>query len=116
MSSQIPAHSRLGDPDFEERAQAFAEAEDLPCRANPDAWFSDDPEDRMFAMRVCSWCEHKVACLERALVLEEQDRAAHNERRPRRHGIWGETTPMQRSRIAAARKRVQPKKKEKVNA
>ncbi|WP_435252205.1 WhiB family transcriptional regulator [Streptomyces tendae] len=49
----------------------------LPCRLDPDAWFSTDATERHGAARQCHACPLLLACQQHALANREQ------------HGVWG---------------------------
>jgi hypothetical protein len=50
---------------------------DLPCRTNPEPFFSDDPTERQYAAKQCHRCPLLLACMRHALAADEQ------------HGVWG---------------------------
>ncbi|MCI3153201.1 WhiB family transcriptional regulator [Streptomyces sp. GB4-14] len=56
----------------------------LPCRLDPDTWFSDNSRERDAAVRLCRTCPLQQACAEQAIA----------EREP--HGVWGGTTTADR--------------------
>ncbi|MFF9205118.1 WhiB family transcriptional regulator [Streptomyces sp. NPDC014986] len=56
----------------------------LPCRLDPDTWFSDNARERDAAVRLCRTCPVQQACAEFAI----------SEREP--HGVWGGTTAADR--------------------
>ena len=56
----------------------------LPCRLDPDSWYSDDAGDRNAAVRACRNCPLQQACAEYALDNREP------------WGVWGATTPADR--------------------
>jgi hypothetical protein len=56
----------------------------LPCRLDPDVWFSDHARDRDAAARLCRTCPLREACAEYALTEREE------------HGVWGGTTAADR--------------------
>ncbi len=70
---------------------------DTPCRADPDLWYSDDPDAAREATRVCCGCPLATACLEAALDIERGLVAS------RRHGVWGGLTPHQRAAMDQSR-------------
>ncbi|GGQ48628.1 WhiB family transcriptional regulator [Streptomyces asoensis] len=49
----------------------------LPCRLDPDPFFSSSPTDRQYAARQCHGCPLLLACMRHALAADEQ------------HGVWG---------------------------
>ena len=49
----------------------------LPCRTDPDAFFSPDPVERSYAARECHRCPLLLECMRYALAADEQ------------HGVWG---------------------------
>ncbi|MEV5953752.1 WhiB family transcriptional regulator [Streptomyces sp. NPDC051987] len=50
----------------------------VPCRLDPDLWFSPDPVDRHYAVRQCrTACPLLLACMRRHATSTE------------RHGVWG---------------------------
>jgi WhiB family redox-sensing transcriptional regulator len=62
----------------------------LPCKTNPELWFSDDVQDRSEAIAECFMCPKRQECAE--LGQDEE------------HGIWGGNTP--EARAALKRERV----------
>ncbi|NUR64382.1 MAG: WhiB family transcriptional regulator [Streptomyces sp.] len=49
----------------------------LPCRTEPDRWFSPSPVERDAAARQCHGCPLLLDCMRYALAADE------------RHGVWG---------------------------
>lgn len=49
----------------------------LPCRTDPDRWYSTDPAERHDAARQCHRCPLLLACMQYALAAGEE------------HGVWG---------------------------
>ncbi|MGI3198478.1 WhiB family transcriptional regulator [Streptomyces sp. GTA36] len=56
----------------------------LPCRLQPEPFFSDDSRERAAAVRLCRDCPLRVPCA--AYALEERVS----------HGVWGGTTEAER--------------------
>lgn len=46
--------------------------EPVPCRADPDAWTSEDPDERAYAARACVDCPLIVQCARFARLNAEQ--------------------------------------------
>jgi len=49
----------------------------LPCRLDPDPFFSADPTERQYAAKQCHRCPLLLECMRYALAADEQ------------HGVWG---------------------------
>lgn len=79
--------------------------EDAPCRETDADIFHPDGRapDYRPALRVCARCPFTTRCLDYALRLETADGT--------RSGVWGGTTPSQRSAISAT-SRVHPQQVE----
>ena len=60
------------------------DAVETPCQAEPDLWFSTDPDGIEYAKAICARCPVREACLAAAIELGE------------REGIWGGKTPAER--------------------
>ncbi len=68
----------------------------LPCRADPDAWFDMDQDGNgATAKRACGACEFRSACLDAALHFEA-GRIAGGSQSGDRWGIWGGMDPHER--------------------
>lgn len=73
-----------------------------PCSADPEPWFSDDPEERAEAVAACGYCPLLGPCRELALPRELALRPSN------RHGVWAGVDfeqPRQENRAAQARDR-----------
>ncbi|MFJ8934056.1 WhiB family transcriptional regulator [Streptomyces sp. NPDC102364] len=71
-----------------------ADAGPPPCSALPDLWFPErgnTDEQRRYADRVCSMCEHQKTCRDAARDNDEP------------HGIWGGESTRQRQHAKRAR-------------
>jgi len=90
MSSARPGRMRLAHG-------IFTPETTTPCATNPDAWY--DPKlttgqgNPGRARDMCAPCPHVEQCLTAALKYEWGQPVSY------RHGVWGGTTPLQRSRI-----------------
>lgn len=58
-------------------AALTATTRSLPCREDPEPWYSPDPTERAYAARQCHACPLLFACMKQALAAGEQ------------HGVWG---------------------------
>lgn len=65
-------------------ADLTARTPGLPCRLDPETWFSDNSRQRDAAARLCRDCPLRVECADHAL----------QKRIP--HGVWGGTTAAER--------------------
>lgn len=54
-----------------------ASTPNLPCRLDPDAFFSTDPTERQYAATLCGPCPIRLQCASYAIANDEQD------------GVWG---------------------------
>lgn len=61
----------------------------LPCKTNPELWFSDNTEDRSEAVAECFMCPQRQEC---ANLGENEE-----------HGIWGGNTPEVRAELKRQR-------------
>lgn len=75
------------------------EHDDLPCKSAPDLFFEaekDEPDGLStnmkfrLAKKLCDACPIRRECLHHAIVNNIQ------------HGVWGQTTPLERSYIKKA--------------
>lgn len=72
-------------------ADLTARTPGLPCRLDPDTFFSDNSRDRAAAVRLCRTCPLQQACAAHAI----------EEREP--HGVWGGTTAADRRSFGEGR-------------
>ena len=63
-----------------------------PCQAEPDLWFSNNPDDIFEAKTACSTCPIVNACASMALKLQPSD------------GIWAGKVPDERPRTHGYRR------------
>ena len=68
----------------------------LCAQADPDAWYPEH-HAQPWAKRICAACPVRAQCLEYALSGADTWRGITT-------GIWGGTTPRERSRLRQARK------------
>ncbi|WP_272914498.1 WhiB family transcriptional regulator [Ornithinimicrobium cavernae] len=80
--------------------QAARQATDLPCRAEPDLFFAERPQDIERAKSLCAACPLRELCLQTALELEEP------------WGVWGGELVERGRVIARKRPRGRPRKNE----
>ncbi len=88
------------------RTQATADAIRIPgqwaervlcAQADPDVWYPEHHALIARAKRICATCPVRAECLEYALSGADTWRGITT-------GIWGGTTPRERSRLRQARK------------
>lgn len=78
-------------PHFKELTVMASEA-DVPCRVDPELWFSTDREEEHQAAEICRHCPIQTQCLEWALEANE------------RHGTWGGLTADERRSLIRRRR------------
>ena len=71
---------------------------DIPCRADPDLWFAESPEDVEFAKALCTECPVRDLCLSGA------------KRRREPWGVWRGQLFLQGNVIPRKRPRGRPRK------
>lgn len=71
---------------------------EIPCRADPDLWFAESPEDVEFAKALCGGCPIQKACLARALERAEP------------WGVWGGELIIRGAIVPRKRPRGRPRK------
>jgi WhiB family transcriptional regulator, redox-sensing transcriptional regulator len=69
----------------------------LCAQADPDTWYPDNHAQAVAATRICATCPVRAECLDYALSGAETWRGITT-------GIWGGTTPRERSPRRQARK------------
>jgi WhiB family transcriptional regulator, redox-sensing transcriptional regulator len=69
----------------------------LCAQADPDAWYPEHRAQAVVAKRICAACPVRAQCLEYALSGADTWRGITT-------GIWGGTTPRERSRLRQTRK------------
>jgi WhiB family redox-sensing transcriptional regulator len=75
-----------------------APARELPCRAAPELFFAEHPEDLLRAKMLCGDCPMRTACLAGALQRREPC------------GVWGGELLLRGTIIADKRPRGRPRK------
>jgi WhiB family transcriptional regulator, redox-sensing transcriptional regulator len=75
-------------------------APELPCRAEPELFFAEDPRDLGRARELCGGCPMRVACLAGALQRREP------------WGVWGGELLQRGVIIADKRARGRPRKED----
>ena len=101
-----PRHPMPGHRAMTRRATARDSAVRLPgqwaeralcAQADPDTWYPDTPAQAVAAKRICAACPVRAECLQHALSGADTWRGITT-------GIWGSTTPRERSQLRQARK------------
>jgi WhiB family transcriptional regulator, redox-sensing transcriptional regulator len=80
------------------RAQRPALPPELPCQAEPELFFAEDPRDLHRARELCGRCPTRAACLAGALQRGEP------------WGVWGGEMLLRGTILAAKRPRGRPRK------
>lgn len=86
----------LVEVDFDDDGPESWRAEALCATTDPELFFLDNGSSYQAARRLCVSCPVREACLEDAMTFEASLAG-------RRYGMFGGTTPQQRSEIAAER-------------
>src|SRR5699024_9997890 len=74
---QDDADEQAGQMGQAESAVSVPSSSELPCRADPDLWFAEEPRDLERAKVLCTGCPIKAECLAGALARAEP------------WGVWG---------------------------
>lgn len=84
--------------DHHQLAQAARQASDLACRAEPDLFFAESPQDLERAKTLCAGCPLRELCLQTALEVGEP------------WGVWGGQLIERGQIVARKRPRGRPRK------
>lgn len=102
LSTSVPMQREAGDGGGDAVGalldDAGEQAEQLPCRRDPDLWFADQPGELERAKALCAACPVRISCLEGALSRGEP------------WGVWGGEIFERGAIVARKRPRGRPRK------
>ena len=93
--ADVPSGAELSDQAFD--SQMFASAE-LPCRDDPELFFTESPGDVELAKSLCGSCPVRMVCLAGAIARAEP------------WGVWGGELFLRGEIIPRKRPRGRPRK------